>query len=125
MKVLIIGDERMTATIQAQIIMSGYVVGYASEETIAMVLVGKCSFDLVLFVGYERLEEIDLVAERIKNAALVGPSTATLYVFVVWDSVFGYEKGSDYGLKAVDILLEEFSVKQLKQAYDYIRHNSV
>jgi hypothetical protein len=125
MKILVIGSGKKAEAVEAQMMMAGHAVGRSQEPLVAAATLRNSSYDLVLLVDCNKLEETDLVAEALKHAAMAGPSIAPPYVFVLWDAMFGYEPASAYGMKAIDILMENFSPKRCEQAYQYTRHNAM
>jgi hypothetical protein len=120
MKVLVIGSGEKAVKIVNQLVMAGHAVGHTTDEKNAdRFLEG----DVILFVDCERLEETDLVAERLKRSML--SATVKTYVFVLWDAICGFDTAAPYGLGAIDILIEEFSTGMFEQAYQYAKHNGL
>lgn len=124
-KILVIGSDKKASAVDAQMVMAGHAVGYVYDALAAMKLLKRCPYDLILIVECERLEEVDLVAEELKRAALVNSLTTTPYVFVLWGAVCGFEPARQYGLKAIDILMEDFSPRRCEQAYDFAMRNEL
>lgn len=123
MRVLVVGKGAgaMEAMRLAEV---GCVVGYAPNERSARIdFLGRCSYDLILLIGCECLEEGDLSAERIKVVAAVASMGEPL-VFALWRATVGYVHGAAYGLKAIDILIEDLSVERVMHAYEHIKNNS-
>lgn len=122
MKVLIVGEGSQSVMEATQLAQFGYKVGHAATERFAVAdFLKRSSVDLIVLVGCDRLEEADLVAERLKCTQVERYANVAPIVFVVWDGMDGFERGSDYGLQDIDILIEPSSIHMFEQAYRYAR----
>ena len=123
MKVLVVGKGIVTLEAM-RLAEAGYGVGVAPNEHLArMSFLGRCPYDLILLLGCECLEEGDLSAERLKGAAAVDLMQPP-FVFVLWRATAGFDRGADYGLKAIDMLIEDLSVERVMQAYECIKNDT-
>lgn len=122
MNVIIIeGGEKVAETI-TQLARFGHRVWHAMDEMTAKRSLKQNEFDVMLFIDCERLEETDLVAERLRGFA---SETAKTYVFVIWDAVCEFDTAHSYGLQAIDILIEKSSARVIERAYEYARCNKL
>lgn len=125
MKILVIGSKKTAEVVEVQMVMAGHSVGHVPDGLAAAAVLKRDQYDVILLIDCDRLEETDLVAEALKQAAQTGPSATTPYVFVLWGAVFGFELAGAYGLKAIDIMIEDCSPRQCEYAYRYAVHNQI
>lgn len=125
MRTLLVGKWSKANSIDSLFRMAGREVPYVADAETAIRFLQAHACDVVLIVSGECLEEIGLVAEKIKHAVSVGASVSQPYVFALYDgSLCGFVRGNEYGLIEVDIVLEDFSIDMVEQAYQYIQRDA-
>lgn len=125
MKVLIVGREAQAESVECQMVMAGHASGHVFDVFSAQALLRRGhACDLIVLVDHRGIETVDVIAERLKQAALIGGNLAPPYVFAVGREAVKLEEGKTHTLKIVDAVLEGFSARQCEEAYAKARERA-